>query len=145
MKRTGAVLIAALLVATATSAHQGVKNPAVLARMNGMSAIADNLKVIGDMAKGTASFDAGEARESLEQIAKHAAETPGLFEAREDDPKSEALPVIWDRFDDFRTKALELEMIAAEGAETVSAAEDLQPILQKLGANCKSCHSTYRE
>ena len=139
------VAMSGILFAGAALAHEGVKNPAVMARMHAMKNIGADVKVLGEMAKGTTAFDAGAAQVALGRIATHAAETPGLFEAREDDPKSEALPVIWDRFDDFRTKALELEMIAAEGAETVSAAEDLQPILQKLGANCKSCHSTYRE
>lgn len=144
MKWTLSACLAAL-VASAAYAHEGVKNPAVMARMHAMKTIGADVKVLGDMAKGSTAFDASAARVALERIAMHAADTPGLFEAPEDDPKSEALPVIWERFDDFRTKAGELEQIAAEGAATLSAPEDVPPLLQALGANCKSCHSVYRE
>ncbi len=145
MKRTSLILVVALLTATTALAHQGVQNRAVLARMNGMSAIAENIKVLGDMAKRKAAFDVEAARVALQRMADHAGEAPALFEAREDDPKSEALPAIWDDFDDFTAKAMELEQIASDAAASLSSAEDLPPLLQKLGANCKSCHSIYRE
>lgn len=48
----------------------------------------------------------------IHKIYQHAAGTPGLFEANETDPKSEALPEIWTNFDDFVAKAAELETIA---------------------------------
>ncbi len=99
MKRASVLLVAALLTATTALAHQGVQNRAVLARMNGMSAIAENIKVLGNMAKGKVAFDQKAARVALQRMADHAAEAPELFEAREDDPKSEALPAIWEDFD----------------------------------------------
>lgn len=145
MKRTGLFLVATLFAATASLAHQGVQNPLVLARMNGMSAIAENVKVLGAMAKGTTAFDQETARDAAEAIARHAAEMPGLFETPEEDPRSEALPAIWDEFEDFTAKSLELEAIALDLEDTISTADDLRPALQRLGANCKSCHSVYRE
>ena len=39
-------------------AHQGVQNPAVLARMTVMSAIAEDTKILGSMAKGDTAFAA---------------------------------------------------------------------------------------
>jgi len=126
-------------------AHQGVQNPAVKARMDGMSAIAENLKVIGTMAKGEIAFDANAAREAAAAMAEHAAATPDLFEANETDPKSEALPAIWDKFDDFTAKALELESIAKGLSASISSPADLRSALGALGENCKSCHEKYRE
>ncbi|NND21494.1 MAG: hypothetical protein HKO14_05350, partial [Silicimonas sp.] len=57
MIRTGGTSVAVLLlVASAALAHQGVKNPAVKARMDVMSAIGDNTKLLGRMAKGEVAF-----------------------------------------------------------------------------------------
>ncbi|MEO1306935.1 MAG: cytochrome c, partial [Pseudomonadota bacterium] len=92
-------------------AHDGVKNAAVMARMHGMSEIAAQMKAIGDMAKGETTFDAAQARAAVASIAEHAGAVPGLFEAPETDPKSEALPVIWEKFGDFTGKALDLQVI----------------------------------
>lgn len=139
------VILLALGTATAAIAHEGVKNPAVMARMNGMTNIAAEVKVLGDMAKGLAPFDQAAARTAAASIARHAAETPKLFQAREDDPKSEALPVIWGNFDDFTAKSLELETIALGLSTSIGSADDLRPALQQLGANCSACHEIYRK
>lgn len=131
--------------ATATVAHEGVQNPAVLERMNGMSAIAKGVEVIGQMAKGATAFDQLAARSAAAEIARHASEAPALFKAREDDPKSESLPAIWEDFDDFTAKSLELETIATELSVSITTPEDLRTALRDLGNNCKSCHEIYRK
>lgn len=138
-------ILLVLVGATAVAAHEGVKNPAVLARMNGMSDIADNVKVLGDMAKGVSAFDQTAARTAALSIAQHAREAPGLFEAMEDDPKSEALPAIWENFDDFTAKSFELETIARDLSASISSPDDLRPALRGLGANCTACHEVYRK
>lgn len=145
MKRRYAVICAAALLASAAFAHQGVQNAAVKARMDSMSAISQGLKVLGAMAKGEAAFDATTARAAAADIARHAAETPALFAAPETDPKSEALPVIWDQFDDFTAQSQALESIARGLSTSLSAPQDLGPALAALGASCKSCHEAYRE
>ena len=145
MKASQVVFCATLIFGTVAIAHQGVQNPAVKARMDGMSAIAENLKVIGSMAKGEKDFDAEAARIAAAAIAKHAADTPHLFEANETDPKSEALPVIWEKFGDFTAKATQLETIARELSVSIAGREDLKLALAALGQNCKACHSAYRE
>lgn len=145
MKRryTAGVLIS--IVATAALAHDGVMNPAVMARMEGMSTIAKSMKVLGDMLKGKSDFDADVAKKAIDVIAIQAASTPMLFEANETDPKSEALPIIWTNFDDFEAKASELESIANQIHPTIEKVEDLRSALWLLGENCKSCHEAYRQ
>lgn len=137
----GAILIAA----TSALAHQGVQNPAVMARMQAMSVIAENMKTLGTMARGATAFDAEAARAAAAAIADQAAAIPGLFEANESDPESEARPEIWTSFEDFRARASELENIAAGLSGSIAAPEDLGPAVGSLGASCRSCHSTYRE
>ena len=135
----------ALVAATAVLAHEGVQNPAVKARMDGMSAIAMNMKTIGQMAKGVTEFDAETARSAAAAIAKQASATPRLFEANESDPKSEARPEIWSNFDDFTVKATELAALATRYSNSIKEQTDLNAAVDALGANCKSCHSAYRQ
>lgn len=146
MPKTARSLALALgLSATAALAHEGVQNPAVMARMDGMSAIGDATKLLGRMAKGETPFEAEAARGAAATIADHAAEVPALFEAPEDDPKSEAKPLIWQDYADFTDKAGALEAAAADAAGSIAAAEDLRPALAAIGETCKACHERYRE
>ncbi len=140
-----ASIVAALLIAEAAFAHQGVANPAVKARMDSMSEIQENTKVLGSMAKGAIDFDKERARTAAGAIAAQAARMPGLFEAEESDPLSEALPAVWTRFDDFVDKAADLERVAGEAAAGLDTPQDLRSALAAIGGACKSCHESYRE
>ena len=131
--------------ATATFAHDGVQNAAVKARMDAMAKIGESTKVLGLMAKGATPFDAAQAQAAALAIATHAAQTPDLFRMQEDDPKSEALPVIWEKLDDFTAKAGALQAVATQYSTSISSLEDVQAALISLGGQCKACHSTYRE
>ncbi len=134
-----------ILAGAAAFAHSGVQNQTVMARMEAMKSIGGAMKVLGSMAKGQADFDAGAAQTAAAAIARHSAETPALFEARETDPKSEAKPAIWADFADFTAKADALESAALEISETLTTPDELVPSVQRLGQACKACHSLYRE
>ncbi|MCE8531792.1 cytochrome c [Ruegeria pomeroyi] len=138
-------LVVALFAASAALAHSGVSNPAVKARMHAMMQIADNTKILGAMAKGEAPFDADEARAAAAAIAAHAASVPTLFMAEEHDPKSEALPAIWQDFDTFGQRSEALTLAAAEAAGTIETEADLKPALARIGGTCKSCHQDFRK
>ncbi len=140
-----APIVLAVFVASAVLAHDGVKNPAVMARMDAMVQVGAGMKVLGQMSKGAVPFDAEAARAAAVSIAKHASDTPRLFEAREDDPKSEALPAIWDNFNDFTTKSKAMEVTALRHAEGINSPETLGLAVSELGATCQSCHKAYRE
>lgn len=141
IQATGLLVVVAT---TAALAHSGVQNPAVKARMDGMSAIGKNTKVLGSMAKGEVAFDAQSAREAANLIAHHAAQIPDLFEQQASDPKSEALPTIWQSYTDFLVKADALEVAASAAASGISTESDLRPALAAIGGSCKSCHKIYR-
>ena len=133
------------LVAVAAFAHSGVKNPAVMKRMNAMSAVGDATKVLGEMAKGATAFDAAAADAALAVIAAKAAEVPALFEAAETDPKSEALPAIWEDYGDFTAKAKAMEVAAQAAQGTLVAQADVRGALAAVGETCKGCHKSYRK
>ena len=133
-----------LLFAGAAVAHQGVKDPQVQARMDAMSDIAAATKVLGEMARGTRTFDAETAQRAAVSIAEQSARVPDLFRIAATDPMSEALPEIWENFEDFteRTRAMEE---AARRAVTLQTEADLTAALASIGETCKSCHKLYRE
>lgn len=78
---------------------------AVKARMDAMSVIGAQMKVLGNMAKGQVAFDASAAQAAAALVAEQAAAVPALFETQVDDPKSEADPAIWTNYPDFSAKA----------------------------------------
>lgn len=141
------VFIASVLTlcASVALAHTGVKNAAVQVRMHGMKMIADNVKVLGSMAKSQIAFDAQSARAAAAVIEQHAAQSVDLFAPEESDPKSEALPAIWENFDDFTAKARDLEAVAGGLATSINSLEDVRAAMGPIGATCKACHAIYRE
>lgn len=143
--RFRAVCFCALISVSAAFAHQGVQNAAVMARMEGMSAIAEKLKLIGKMSKGATTFDRVAAQEAVAAIARHASEIRPLFEPNESDPKSEAKAAIWEQFDDFSEKASDLEAVATRIAGSLDDEADLKAAMVDLGKSCKACHSIYKE
>lgn len=143
MKKT--MTFALIAFGTAALAHGGVKDKDVMARMEVMKAIGDQVKVIGTMAKGERAFDADAANAALAELAVHSAQIAPLFETPAQDPKSEALPIIWEQWDDFAALAMDTEQTASALAGTITTEDDLRPALGRIGGTCKACHSTYRE
>ena len=140
------VFALALLAGTAGAlAHKGVQNADVMARMNSMSAIKEAMKLLDDMAKGNRGFDQDAARKAAGAVAMEAAKTADLFKSAAKDPKSEALPVIWDSFDDFTAKAGMMEEAASKAASGITDSDSLRASLIAMGKTCKSCHSDYRK
>ena len=139
------VLPALLIVglAGAAIAHEGVKNPAVMARMHGMKELGAATKILGGMAKGEAAYDKAAAEAAVQKLQTEAARIAALFEANEDDPKSEALPTIWENYSDFSAKADALGSVAK--AVSVGSLDDVRAAMPQIGAACKACHQTYRE
>ena len=124
-------------------AHEGVKNPAVMARMEGMKAMGAASKALGQMQKGARPFDAAAAQEALRTLAKEAVAVEDLFAAEETDPLSEALPIIWAEYEIFLTEAKTLATVT-EGA-SVARQEDIEPLMRQISQTCRSCHKRYRE
>ncbi|WP_136635541.1 c-type cytochrome [Pseudooceanicola onchidii] len=138
------IAIALIATGTAAFAHSGVKDPDVMNRMMGMSALADQMKVIGSMAKGQMDFDADAVNTALAKMSKEASYIPSLFEKKALDPKSEALPVIWDEFDTFTARAKDLEAVTGSLAGTIETAADLGPAMGQIGKACGACHADFR-
>ncbi|TMV13085.1 c-type cytochrome [Arenibacterium halophilum] len=138
------IAIALIAAGTAAFAHSGVKDPDVMNRMMGMSELAKQMKAIGSMAKGQTTFDPEALNAALGKISEEAGYIPSLFENKALDPKSEALPVIWDNFDTFTARATDLEEISGGLVGTIQTSTDLGPAMQQIGKACSACHADFR-
>ncbi|WP_164657835.1 cytochrome c [Tropicibacter sp. Alg240-R139] len=136
---------ALILAATAAFAHQGVQNPAVKARTHSMMGLDKDLKLMISMAKGDIPMDATAAQSAARRIQAGTPDIAPLFEAPETDPKSEALPSIWDEYDTFTALARDLDQAAAKAAPTIQDRPSLAQAITNIGGACRACHKRYRE
>ena len=137
--------VMAPLCASDMSAHSGVLNKDVAARMTLMSSMGRNMGVLGKMLQKKAPFDQGRAVEAINNIEQLAVETPTVFENKVLDPKSEAKVLIWEEFKSFTKISTGLATSAKQLSNTTKSFDDLRPALIALSQSCKECHSRFRE
>ena len=104
------------------------------------------MKAPGAMAKGEAPFDLAKVQASLKAITDGAPKLEGLFP---DDSKTggetQALPVIWEKKAEFTGL---LKKIAADATAASAAIKDeatFKTEWPKIGANCGTCHKSFRQ
>jgi cytochrome c556 len=140
-------LVAAIAVSGIAVAHDGAMG-VVKTRMDMMMEAGDSMKLIGAMVKGESAFDAVKVEEAAKTIARHAGHIPKVFPEGSLDKPTEALPVIWTRWDDFTRIGKEMETSAlalAEASKTATTGSDILPQLGEVGKTCKSCHQDFRQ
>ena len=145
MKSFKIIILVSLTISSVAFAHSGVKDKNVKKRMMLMKEMAGNTKIIGQMLKGKTSFDTIQVKLALERLSALSLETPKVFTINATDPKSEAMPNIWDEFDKFTKLSKDLAETSIVLANSVATIEDLRPALKKVSSGCKACHSRYRE
>lgn len=152
---TGLSVLAVSAAIMTVSAQQDEPSPEQLAaaaaetRQGLFKLLGYNMGGISGMARGTVEFDAAVAERNARRIAALAPMIPELFAARDTrgfDLETEALPIIWDRQDEFREKAMNLEN-AANTFAGIAAGGDRAQILggiRAFGGACGNCHETFR-
>ena len=141
MKKITIAIVAMVLSGAAIHAHS-VENPVVQKRMNLMKEIKSAIGVLGGMAKGTIAFDVVAATAAQTTLIEQSELVATTFEANETDPKSEALPSIWENWDTFVEMADDLTF-AAEGLD-VTSLDGVRGGLGNIGASCGACHKKFR-
>ena len=148
-----AVAGAGLLAATLGAAAFAADEPAniVKYRQAFMKANGAHITMISAVVKGEVSWTdelAGHAH-ALHEQSQHLLRLFPEGTGKDDtEVKSAALPVIWERWDEFQQAAQAFEQ---ESAKLVEVAEsgDQTAIAQQLGAmgqeGCSNCHETFRE
>ncbi len=143
-------LALALVIGGASSlvfAHGDAKG-VVKDRMDLMKDMADSMKVMGAMIKGETAFDPALVVEKAGFLADHAPMIPDMTPEGSNDHPSEALPTIWQAWDDYVADA---DALAAEGAKLVEIATTgadqatIRAQYVKLGKTCGTCHDRFRK
>jgi len=144
MKAAIAALAMCATLVGATSFATAADDP-ITTRQHLMKSIGGAMKVLVPMAQGKTAYDAAKATEALNTIATDAADFPNHFPAGSDQGKTEALPLIWTKMDDFKAHASSLEADAKAAVLVASSLDTFKPAFGKMAGNCKSCHETYRK
>ena len=118
------------------------ENSGYVERSKLMQNIRLEFSVLARMSREKIEFDESLATSARLNLLKFAASTPAVFEDDDLPINSEALPAIWENWDDFLSKSEDLEF-ALEGVDT-STLIDLRGSLGNVGAACGSCHQKYR-
>ena len=147
LKRGAVALFAVGILAGTAMAHEGAMG-VVKERMDAMSAIGDQMKVIGQMLKG-GSVEETKLSAAAGTIADHGGEAlTKLFPDGSLDKPTEATAAIWTdwpKFEalagDLQASALTLKDLADDGAGN----KELSTAFGTLAGTCKECHADFRE
>lgn len=131
--------------ATLALAHEAATG-VVKERMDLMERQKDDMKIIGNMAKGNTPFDAAEAAEAARDIAVTAEKIHELFPEGSGGGESEALPSVWEKWDRFTASAEDLGSAADALVSALDDSEnqDWKTAFRNVGEACKSCHEDFR-
>ena len=138
-------LVVAPITSSNISAHSGVSNKDVAARMTLMSNMGRSMGVLGKMLKKKAPFDQGKAVEAINKIEQLAYGTVKAFDKKVLDSKSEAKELVWEEFESFAKISIDLAASAKQVSSSLKSFRDLRPALITLSQGCKDCHSRFRE
>jgi len=135
-----AAAAACLCLSTAVAQEDAIAARQKLMKENGQSAGA-----LGAIAKGEKPYDATVVKTALTTISTNIKAFPEQFPAGSDKGKTNALPAIWEKPDDFRALATKLgseadALLASMPADKAGVAA----ALGRLGPICSDCHKTYR-
>jgi len=147
MKLKVLISLVAFLAVTGAFAHSGASG-VVLERMEMMKDISDQMKIIVTMVKGDEAYDAGRAQAAAQAIAGHARTLTEKFPEGSIGHPSEAIPAIWENWDDFVEQTEQLHAMAialADQAASADSADSLRDEVAAVGQTCSSCHQDFRK
>ncbi|RUO55324.1 c-type cytochrome [Pseudidiomarina homiensis] len=142
---------AALLASTAVIAQHAFNDAdkAVEYRQKALSVMQNNFAYMGDMLKGDMPFDAAIFAERAETFAALAAVPWVGFSQEGAMPgnNTDALPAIWDNWEDFQERTQQLQ-VDANSLAAVAASGDqdkMRSAFMTAAKNCKGCHDQYKD
>lgn len=100
------------------------------------------MDVLAGMTAGRSTFDRSQARAARKQLIRSTGSIRKHFRKPQLDPRSNARPLIWHAWKDFKARA-ETAKAAAKDLNTRSLS-GLRRTLPGLMQSCLSCHETYR-
>lgn len=135
------------MVLTGTVLAHGGATGVVKERMDMMKNVGDSMKQVGAMIKGQADFDSMIIAEHAGTISDAGPHIPKLFPHDSLHKPSEALPTIWEEWDQFSALSVKLTDEAKKLQETAQGGDKRAITRQfaKLGKVCSGCHTDYRK
>jgi cytochrome c556 len=140
MKRI--VLVATMLAlgVSFAAADSPIAQRQALMKKNGEAA-----KLGTQFMKGEAPFDLAKAKAIFAAYADAAAKMPALFPPdSKTGEKTEALPIIWEKMDDFKAKFEKFGADAKDAQDKVTDEASFKTIFPAVQKDCGGCHQTYR-
>lgn len=122
---------------------------AVEYRQNALSLMRDNFVAMGAMIKGEVAFDPLIFQQRAEDFARlsHIPWPAFSVEGAMPGNNTDALPEIWDNWDDFKQRSVDLIADAEHLADIADGGslEELKPAFMAAAKNCKGCHDNYKD
>lgn len=135
-------------VTTAQTAFDDAEK-AVEYRQKAFSIMRQNFAYLGDMVKGDVAWDQQLFAERAADFAKLATIPWPAFNTQGAQPGagSDALPEIWDNWDDFQARATQFQSDAAALAEAAAGGDmgASKSAFMAAAKNCKACHDQYKD
>ncbi|MBS0583869.1 MAG: cytochrome c [Proteobacteria bacterium] len=138
----------ALTLCALAFAHDNTKpDDAIEYRQGLMTVIGWNFGPLGAMVKGKHPFDAADFAKHSGRIANLSDQLLEGFTKGSDKGKTEAKSEIWANWDDFQSKAKDLDTQAKLLAEVAKANDEARDKEQfkKVAEACKACHDKYKK
>lgn len=144
MKRIRIIVVLALAVSA--SAWAASEADLVKYRQSGMKVLGGSMTQISAIVKGEVPRE-GELKAHADALAAQAKFVKAAYKDKAGGDKSHARPEIWQNWDDFSSKADDLETASAALAEAAGKGDRaaVRQQVAAVGKTCKSCHDKYEE
>lgn len=139
-----------LLITNIVLGHSGATG-IVNERMDAMADMSDQSKLVADMFKGKTEFSKSLLIETADTFVQHGTAMIELFPDSEESrtgSNTEALPRIWDNWEDFNKQVLKFVEQSEKLKDTASETEDvgqLKKAFFKVANGCRDCHKKFRK
>ena len=142
-----AILLSSLMVGMAYS-HSGAMG-VVKERMAAMENMDKKSKVAADMFKGKLEFNKDAIADAADSFTEHSKQMIALFpDTKESRNGTEALPEVWERWDDFSSRVAEFIELSDALKHTVATTDDqgqLKKAFLSTLNSCSGCHKRFRK
>lgn len=151
MKTITTILIAGIaLMANVVYSHSGAEG-IVKERMDAMQDMGDKSKLVADMFKGKTEFNKDALTNAADAFVQHGAQMAELFpdtKMSRTGSQTDALPRIWNEWDDFNEKITEFTDLSESLRKTVATTDDVSQLKKAFfitTKGCSGCHKQFRK
>ena len=141
------LVLSSLLAATTLGVAQADVDKTVDYRQSIFTIVGWNFGPLRAMAQGKIDFDAAKAQRHAGRISQMSMMIDDAFPPDSINGDSDALPGIWENWEDFQMKASNLQAAASALVEAAATGdqESTTTAFAKLGGACKACHDDYKD